>query len=46
MIERIGKHPEGGEVVTQDAVKAFLRKVGRQRVLDAAISMAEKNSLS
>lgn len=46
MIERIGKPPEGGEVVTQDAVKALVRKVRRQRVLEAAISMVETNTQS
>lgn len=39
MIERIGDVPRGGEVVTQGEVRALVRKVRRQRVLEAALSV-------
>jgi putative hemolysin len=39
MIDRIGKPPEGGEVVTSNGVDGLVRKVRRQRVLEAALRM-------
>jgi len=41
MIDRIGTTPEGGEIVKQDNVRALVRKVRRQRVLEASIHKAE-----
>lgn len=40
MIDRIGKPPEGGEVVAVNGVIALVRKVRRQRVLEAALRPA------
>jgi putative hemolysin len=40
MIDRIGKPPEGGEVVTSSGVVVLVRKVRRQRVLEAALRLS------
>jgi len=37
ILERLPKAPDGGEVVTDSAVTVLVRKVRRQRVLEAAI---------
>ena len=36
-----GHPPEGGEVVVHDAVRALVRKVRRQQLLEAAINVVE-----
>ncbi len=41
MIEKIGHTPDGGEVIVHDAVRFLVRKVRRQRVLEAAIKVVE-----
>ena len=40
MIDRIGKPPEGGEVVAGNGVIGLVRKVRRQRVLEASLRPA------
>jgi putative hemolysin len=39
MIERIGNSPEGGETVMHGTVRLLVRKVRRQRVLEAAVEV-------
>ncbi len=41
MIERIGRTPEGGELINDGSVRALVRKVRRQRVLEAAINITD-----
>ncbi len=38
MIEQIGKLPSGGEIIRHDNVRALVRKVRRQRVLEATLT--------
>jgi putative hemolysin len=41
MIERIGRSPQGGDVVVHDSIQMTVRKVRRQRVLEARLMMSE-----
>lgn len=40
MLEKLGRVPEGGEVITTPAIITLVRKVRRQRVLEAAIRVS------
>ncbi len=39
MLEKLGKTPEGGEIISTDNVTILVRKVRRQRVLEAALRL-------
>jgi putative hemolysin len=41
IIAHLGRIPTGGEVVEQDGLRALVRKVRRQRVLEAQLSAAK-----
>jgi putative hemolysin len=45
MVARLGHEPEGGEIVRAGAVRALVRKIRRQRVLEVALSVDPTGSV-
>lgn len=45
MLERLGESPSGGEVVSDSGITALVRKIRRQRVLEAALRRSASESV-